>query len=40
LREDLVRLTRLSLEHFTSAEGREGVQAFREKRDPGWINQF
>jgi methylglutaconyl-CoA hydratase len=40
MREELLRLTRLSLQYFTSAEGREGVQAFREKRDPAWINQF
>jgi methylglutaconyl-CoA hydratase len=40
MREDLARLTRLSLQYFTSAEGREGMQAFREKRDPAWINQF
>jgi methylglutaconyl-CoA hydratase len=40
MRDDLARLTRLSLEYFTSAEGREGVQAFREKRDPAWITPF
>lgn len=40
MREDLARLTRLSLQYFTSAEGREGMQAFREKRDPAWINQL
>jgi methylglutaconyl-CoA hydratase len=40
MREDFARLTRLSLHYFTSAEGREGIQAFREKRDPAWINQF
>jgi methylglutaconyl-CoA hydratase len=40
MREELLSLTRLSLQYFTSAEGREGVQAFREKRDPAWINQF
>jgi methylglutaconyl-CoA hydratase len=39
LREDLADLTELSLSYFTSAEGREGVAAFREKRDPGWISQ-
>ena len=36
MREDLARLTRLSLQYFTSAEGREGMQAFREKRDPAF----
>jgi methylglutaconyl-CoA hydratase len=40
MRENLTRLTALSLQYFTSAEGREGMQAFREKRDPAWINQF
>lgn len=40
MRDDLAQLTRLSLQYFTSAEGREGVQAFREKRDPAWINRF
>jgi methylglutaconyl-CoA hydratase len=40
MRDELSRLTDLSLAYFTSAEGREGVQAFREKRDPGWIIQL
>lgn len=30
-------LTGLSVQHFTSDEGREGVAASREKRDPAWI---
>jgi methylglutaconyl-CoA hydratase len=34
---DVSELAVLSLEFFTSAEGREGVQAFREKRDAFWI---
>jgi methylglutaconyl-CoA hydratase len=34
---DLGELAVLSLEFFGSAEGREGVMAFREKRDPSWI---
>jgi len=34
---DLGELAMLSLEFFGSAEGREGVMAFREKRDPSWI---
>ncbi|WP_117214847.1 enoyl-CoA hydratase-related protein [Allorhizocola rhizosphaerae] len=34
---DLDDLAVLSLEFFGSAEGREGVAAFREKRDPAWI---
>src|SRR5262245_44278753 len=33
---DLSELSLLSLEFFTSEEGREGVTAFREKRDPSW----
>lgn len=37
LRDELNELTSLSLEFFTSAEGREGVAAFWEKRDPAWI---
>lgn len=34
---DINELSALSLEFFSSAEGREGVSAFREKRDPAWI---
>jgi methylglutaconyl-CoA hydratase len=34
---DIDALSLLSLEFFTSEEGREGVLAFREKRDPSWI---
>lgn len=34
---DLDHLAVLSLEFFGSAEGREGVAAFREKRDPAWV---
>jgi methylglutaconyl-CoA hydratase len=34
---DLGELSLLSLEFFLSDEGREGVLAFREKRDPSWI---
>lgn len=34
---DLGDLAVLSLEFFGSAEGREGVMAFKEKRDPSWI---
>jgi methylglutaconyl-CoA hydratase len=37
LRADLEALGALSVRHFTSAEGREGVAAFREKRDPAWV---
>jgi methylglutaconyl-CoA hydratase len=34
---DVGELSLLSLEFFMSEEGREGVMAFREKRDPSWI---
>lgn len=34
---DIADLSVLSLEFFTSAEGREGVMAFREKREPSWV---
>ena len=34
--EALRRMTALSAERFTSAEGQEGIRAFREKRDPSW----
>jgi methylglutaconyl-CoA hydratase len=37
LRAELAELTRLSVRYFTSAEGIEGVRAFREKRDPAWV---
>jgi methylglutaconyl-CoA hydratase len=35
--EAFARLTKLSAERFASAEGREGMQAFAEKRDPAWV---
>ncbi len=35
--DDLAELTALSVSYFRSAEGLEGVAAFRQKRDPGWI---
>ncbi|MEV6968551.1 enoyl-CoA hydratase-related protein [Hamadaea sp. NPDC051192] len=34
---DMADLTALSVRHFTSAEGREGVAAAREKRTPTWL---
>ncbi|MCP2327200.1 methylglutaconyl-CoA hydratase [Hamadaea flava] len=34
---DMAELTALSVRHFTSAEGREGVAAAREKRTPTWL---
>jgi len=35
--EELERLSVLSVGHFTSEEGREGVAAAREKRDAAWV---
>jgi methylglutaconyl-CoA hydratase len=37
IRADLAELTELSVGYFGSAEGREGVLAFREKRAPSWV---
>jgi methylglutaconyl-CoA hydratase len=37
LRTELAELSTLSTGYFLSAEGREGVLAFREKRDPAWV---
>ncbi|HEV2086668.1 MAG TPA: enoyl-CoA hydratase-related protein, partial [Cryptosporangiaceae bacterium] len=37
LAADLATLAPLSATYFLSEEGREGVAAFREKRDPAWI---
>jgi methylglutaconyl-CoA hydratase len=34
---DYAALTALSVKHFTSDEGREGVAAVRDKRDPSWL---
>ncbi|MFC0863362.1 enoyl-CoA hydratase family protein [Sphaerimonospora cavernae] len=34
--EGLRRMADLSAERFTSAEGQEGIRAFREKRPPSW----
>lgn len=36
-RTDVGELRDLSTGYFLSDEGREGVQAFREKRDPSWV---
>lgn len=36
-RDDVSALTETSVAYFGSAEGREGVAAFREKRDASWI---
>jgi methylglutaconyl-CoA hydratase len=37
VREDLMKLSALSVGYFHSDEGREGVQAFREKRPASWV---
>jgi methylglutaconyl-CoA hydratase len=37
LRARLAELTSLSVGYFTSAEGREGITALLEKRDPAWV---
>jgi methylglutaconyl-CoA hydratase len=37
IRAELARLTGVSVGYFQSADAREGVAAFREKRDPHWV---
>ncbi|HET6212247.1 MAG TPA: enoyl-CoA hydratase-related protein [Micromonosporaceae bacterium] len=37
LSDELAELTEVSLGFFLSDEGREGVAAFWEKRDPAWV---
>ncbi len=37
IREDLAELSARSAGYFKSAEGREGVTAFREKRPASWV---
>ncbi|MGB9306022.1 MAG: enoyl-CoA hydratase-related protein [Mycobacterium sp.] len=37
LQKRLAELERLSAHHFDSAEGREGLAAFAEKRSPSWV---
>jgi methylglutaconyl-CoA hydratase len=37
---ELAELTALSVTYFHSAEGIEGVAAFRQKRDPAWAPGF
>lgn len=37
IRADLAELSERSAGYFRSAEGREGVAAFREKRDAAWV---
>lgn len=35
--DEISALSEMSLAYFGSEEGREGVAAFREKRDPAWV---
>jgi methylglutaconyl-CoA hydratase len=37
LRDDIQILTEMSVAYFGSDDGREGMAAFREKRDPSWV---
>jgi methylglutaconyl-CoA hydratase len=37
IRAELTELTELSVRFFTSDDGREGVRAFVERRDPSWV---
>jgi methylglutaconyl-CoA hydratase len=37
IRTDLAELTERSAGYFRSEEGREGIAAFREKRDANWV---
>ncbi|MER7002547.1 enoyl-CoA hydratase-related protein [Dactylosporangium sp. NPDC000555] len=36
-RDEIATMTELSVGYFGSAEGMEGIMAFREKRDPNWV---
>jgi methylglutaconyl-CoA hydratase len=36
-RDEIAAMTALSVEYFGSAEGIEGITAFRDKRPPNWI---
>jgi methylglutaconyl-CoA hydratase len=37
IRGELARRTEMSVKFFQSADAREGIAAFREKRDPRWM---
>lgn len=37
LRAELAELAETSVGYFRSADAREGIAAFRERRDPGWV---
>ncbi|GAA2354875.1 enoyl-CoA hydratase-related protein [Dactylosporangium salmoneum] len=36
-RDEVAAMTELSVRFFGSAEGMEGIMAFRDKRDPNWV---
>ncbi|MEV6923149.1 enoyl-CoA hydratase-related protein [Dactylosporangium sp. NPDC051485] len=36
-RDEVAAMTELSVRFFGSAEGIEGIMAFRDKRDPNWV---
>ncbi|MDP9240633.1 MAG: enoyl-CoA hydratase-related protein [Actinomycetota bacterium] len=38
--DDLNEMSALSVRHFTSAEGQEGMAAFAAKRDPSWVRRI
>ncbi len=40
LRAELAELAELSTAYFLSADGVEGVTAFREKRAPRWVAEL
>jgi methylglutaconyl-CoA hydratase len=35
--DEIAAMTELSVGYFGSEEGREGIMAFRDKRDPNWV---
>ncbi len=37
MREAFAQMLELSLDRFASAEAREGMRSFAEKRDPEWV---
>ena len=39
LEDGFARMAELSAERFGSAEGREGLASFAEKRDPAWVTR-
>ena len=37
--DDLTELSAVSVHHFTSEEGQEGITAFAERREPRWVRR-